>query len=103
MNETKHTPGPWRIDHTIRRGSDGGKHAFVEVSGPELFWVAKVQTFDDDKGKYAANARLIATAPDGYNLAKRFIEFCAGNGLVSREVEILRMAEELVSKVEGRQ
>jgi len=60
-----HTPGPWRIDPKIRRGTDGGKHAFLEiVNGSSLFWTAKVQTFDDDKGEYAANARLIAAAPD---------------------------------------
>lgn len=61
--KVSHTVGPWRIDPRIYRGTDGGKHAYVEVSGPKLFWIAKVQTFDDDKGEYAANARLISQSP----------------------------------------
>lgn len=59
----KATPGPWAIDPKFRISMDGGRHAFLEVySRIRAIWVAKVQTFSDDKGEYAANAELTATA-----------------------------------------
>src|SRR5258708_1868950 len=60
-----HTPGPWRLDPKLYRGEDGGNHAYLEVGSTlKAFWIAKVQTFDDDPGEYAANARLIEAAPE---------------------------------------
>lgn len=102
-----HTPGPWIIDPTIRRGKDNGKHAFFEISGPELFWVAKVQAFDDDPGKYAANAHLISAAPellDALKLARKCIAYCrkhhkdiqSGDG-----VPVEKFLDAAIAKAEG--
>ncbi len=61
---SQHTPGPWKLAG-IHRSRAEGKSAFYEIGDDvSAFWIAKVQTFDDDNGRYAANARLIASAPE---------------------------------------
>lgn len=67
-----HTPGPWVISPNVYRGKEHGKYAFLEiVSSAHIFWIARVQTFDDDPGYCAANARLIAAAPEMLRVLKR--------------------------------
>ena len=60
---TKHTPGPW----TIGRIGDGTEHtAPIEGAGTTVGYV-EMHSFDDDETttpEQAANARLIAAAPD---------------------------------------
>lgn len=78
MSETKFTPGPWEVHPRLWRGKEGGSHAFLEIgSEVSAFWVAHVQTFDDDKGEYAANAHLIAAAPEMYSALKEMREVLA--------------------------
>jgi len=58
--ETKHTPGPWHV----------GMRPGPMIYGPNGEQVADMRRpamVDDDE--HAANARLIAAAPDGYALA----------------------------------
>ena len=51
MTDTQHTPGPWVV-----RGSH------IHETSPSFSGIATVQTFDNPD--WAANARLIASAPD---------------------------------------
>ncbi len=70
-----HTPGPWEVHSRVWHGKEGGGHAFLEVgSETSAFWVARVQTFDDDKGEYSANARLIAAAPEMLEALRLLVE-----------------------------
>ena len=55
MNETKHTPGPWKKDGLDFFGSNGDK--VVVSDGPSF---GSASNFP----RAAANARLIAAAPD---------------------------------------
>lgn len=55
-----HTPGPWRIE--TFKGDDLKRTAIVACNGDGPVAVASFP----DEGDYAANARLIAAAPDLY-------------------------------------
>lgn len=61
---TEHTPGPWRvyIEPEIRT-PDAYEYAYIAgVQGPDGEWIFR---YDDDYGEtMAANARLIAAAPE---------------------------------------
>lgn len=64
MSEAKHTPGPW---HLIRcGGKDGSAVATIEpkpdmMVAPNYWLVATANTLREE---WAANARLIAAAPE---------------------------------------
>lgn len=97
MSETKHTPGPWKVDPRIRFSGEGGRNAYVEVASVvKAIWCAKVQTFTDDDGEYAANANLISAAPELLSQLKSAlacIEMVLGN------MDAMRAA---IAKAEGR-
>ena len=59
---SRHTPGPWDLD-------DDTMEVFSSAIGQESGWIASVIGNDGNgrplpKGEIAANARLIASAPD---------------------------------------
>lgn len=55
-----HTPGPWRIDGLTKRG------VYARITGGDWYYFAKVvvKFADEPSPVGAANARLIAAAPD---------------------------------------
>ena len=65
MSGTKFTPGPWAA-HCGRDFS-----AVYTNDGIEVCY-CDTQCEDDDEGTVAANARLIAAAPEMYALLERF-------------------------------
>lgn len=70
----KHTPGPWatdpEVDHEAVLAADGGMVADCAIFGPDVY--------HRPQGASAANARLIAAAPDmltaGKHLAVKLAE-----------------------------
>lgn len=99
MTEQKHTPGPWKLGH-----NDG---TFVEIDAPTHGALATtVWCMEDDKGfgspECEANARLIAAAPEGYELAKEFLEFARGGNHFFYPPGSMQKLEQFVAKVEGR-
>ena len=60
--DKKATKGPWVVDDHLHIGKDGGKHGYRELSGPGLFWIARVQGFNRGDGlvEFESNAELIA-------------------------------------------
>jgi hypothetical protein len=67
MNETKHTPGPWRVSGNEKEVYAKHPHGFVcpfvvsDCSGREQFGPLATEHFPETA---KANARLIAAAPD---------------------------------------
>lgn len=62
-----HTPGPWEAEWESNAGYDGMTDGWniVQHGGEDIFPVVVVDEGDnDDKAITAANARLIAAAPD---------------------------------------
>jgi hypothetical protein len=95
------TAGPWEIDPKLRTGHEGGKHSYLEVAAAEsALWLARVQSFSDDKGEFAANAHLIAAAPALYEAAKAALDFIvddnpggsAADGWIAKICDDLRAA-----------
>lgn len=76
--EAKHTPGPWGIDERIFTAAHGYGHKasagsiFVHGSGGRHKPIAGmfIRANGDNWNECAANARLIAAAPDLYQVCK---------------------------------
>ena len=92
-----HTPGPWWVDNRRPHGAlqIQGRHR-----GPgSSFCVASVNYYEDD----AANANLIAAAPDLYQICKEVLDWvhgkragdCITNDITQRLVSA-------INKVEGK-
>ena len=98
MSETKHTQGPWRIN---KYGSIGAGERGTE---PIVAIVEPFYSVDRRHGDHAANARLIAAAPDMLEaltaLLARFDDNPELSELIGR-VEIER-ARAAIAKAEGR-
>jgi hypothetical protein len=75
MTDVKHTPGPWEFgpgyapgDSTFELFAPGGRQVIAQCSY-ENMWLS---TYDGETD--AANARLIASAPDLLEALKRMVE-----------------------------
>jgi hypothetical protein len=96
-----HTPGPWKAL------PDTGSESFAfEVTGQRMEGVALVYAYDTPS---AANARLIAAAPDLLEALQSLLRFenmaVIGDGTGMRDAEIRRsfaVARGAIAKAEGR-
>ena len=61
MSNEQHTPGPWK--HVRQRATDDS-HDVMTQTGPQAVCVATCGQQACDDGECAANARLIAAAPE---------------------------------------
>ncbi len=85
--QTKHTPGPWKFDgHYFGDGltACGGRN------------VAEIMEADTPE-ETEANARLIATAPDGLALA----EMVLAGATIETPADLIVAAEKLIAKAVG--
>ena len=96
MNNTKHTPGPWRIDGTYPTGFGGGELPYqaIDVGG-----CIDVHVAGNGKTYSGANARLIASAPELLEACEA-ISNCAKPGTLSFETA-RKMARAAIAKAEG--
>lgn len=62
MTQAQHTPGPWRFTGFVQTSNFGGNIAAVQADGTVLARVKGGVT--ENRETAAANARLIAAAPD---------------------------------------
>ncbi len=83
MENSKHTPGPWKIMPDPRqRSGDWARWTLLSEKGSLLTFTGVDQKGDQG----AANARLIAAAPDLYESLKGFLEHVLHNyDLTERE------------------
>lgn len=94
-----HTPKPWEVKEL-------GKSLYVEchVSPAEQSLCCEIQCFDEDAGPQPidhANARLIACAPDGYEVCKAIAALADGQGQLNLVI-VAAQARAYLAKVEGR-
>lgn len=69
---SKHTPGPWTTWQNEAEGLDRHVISAHESEGP--FWQIGVAWAYDEDNEAAANARLIAAAPDLLEAARAILE-----------------------------
>lgn len=83
--KTEFTPGPWHIN----------EYAHHTVIGTETKNVAKIISADiDNPGEIRANARLIATAPEMYEVLDKMIYY--PGGVSTNEIlRVLKKAREV--------
>jgi hypothetical protein len=99
MSAAKHTPGPWRVfNHSWSDTSvlaDGFDHAvcLLDIN------YATEESQDADEAVMAANARLIASAPEFYDWAMRAIAR-KHRGQVFLDYEDVIDLENIIAKAE---
>jgi hypothetical protein len=92
-----HTPGPWAVD-------DDTLEIFSIVPGHSTGWIAKVLGNDDNgrplsPDEMAANARLIAAAPELLSALRPLVERVIENG---GHGDLVDTALAAIAKAEGR-
>lgn len=70
MNDSKHTPGPWRYVRTNGSQTTGERL----ISGARPGYLAEIR--DCGSGDVVANARLIAAAPDMLAALRAVLKEC---------------------------
>lgn len=106
---TAHTPGPWHVggiyeadreDHTAITADDGTKyHRRLTVAR-----AVQITNLGPDHPVHAANASLLASAPDLFVLAQQVrarFEIEKEGFLTPREAELLAMARAAIAKATG--
>ena len=103
MNDTKekhatHTPGPWVISKVIKHGA----RCYRTIRQEGKFKLAEVFAFNEcatgtkeGKAEDAANARLIAAAPEMYDVLQEVERVCL------KTPEIGEKLREVLAKVDG--
>lgn len=86
MNKPKHTPGPWRSGD-----------AFHTVFGPKDNPVTVATVF---KGN-AANARLIAAAPELLEVARMAFDAIAESGIQDEYIDVANALSEIIFRAGG--
>jgi hypothetical protein len=108
--ENKHTPGPWSWERPSRIMLDAGAQRYALYTGTELKpnWVAEIHFSKHDvinKGmeENAANARLIAAAPELLEALEKLKEaFIVAVGDKSPFAKVaLSIANEAIAKARG--
>jgi hypothetical protein len=93
-----HTPGPWR--HHGRRSESQSHRGFAIWS--EKCCIGDVFPLDPDGNGGEANARLIAAAPEMYELLKE-IDRRGYLGIHDDPEDAVDPARELIKRIEGRE
>jgi hypothetical protein len=97
---TSHTPGPWIVANGLQVWRDGPS----ATRSPRICTLRNAADPVDQlpADQMAANARLIAAAPDMYEALKTLLFNCRhGNGLEA-QYQALDRAESALAKAEGR-
>lgn len=87
---SKHTPGPWAVEDDIFVYTHDGR-CIVGAPGVNL-----------TEDEAAANASLIAAAPDLLQVLKRFVADAADYPAWQRPCAVVEEAEATIAKAEGR-
>jgi len=91
----QHTPGPWEIDHVDL----SSWHILGPTNG---FFADVLGTINDtDTLQGEANARLIAAAPDGLELAQEFLAFAESGAGFCYPLGSLQKLRAFVSRARG--
>jgi hypothetical protein len=104
MSETKHTPGPWRIEND---GDDifviGRPEWKCTRFGIEGDWdVATItEMHEDNKPETIANAHLIAAAPELYDALKYVIGIFEHYADTPEEINAIGLALNVLGTAEG--
>jgi len=100
---TKHTPGPW----TIGRIGDGTEHtAPIEGAGKVTVGYVELHSFEDDETttpEQAANAALIAAAPDLLAALAKIIDRVDYDSTVSGTSLCIEEARAVIAKATAQQ
>ena len=91
----KHTAGPWKFTGLSKPSNFADHVAIVQGDGVVLARIRGGVT--DDKAIAAANARMIAAAPELLEFAK----WVAGRGGDNNCMDIFKRARSLIAKAEG--
>jgi hypothetical protein len=99
MSEVKFTPGPWHVHDNTGVSENGNIIGTYDIknskdsTGEGVFWIGDTKPYDcsgfTDKATAAANAKLIAAAPDLLDALKELLEcdYTSGTHLYSAQAK----------------
>ena len=105
MGNQGHTPGPWEAEYSDY-GEEiwyGGEGAGVwSIKGPKECYLAGMgDESADEQERAAANARLIAAAPDLLSACEEIVALADDAGEVPVWVDAIDMARTAIAKARG--
>lgn len=93
MTKPKHTPGPWTLEGSTIKGSDGGTICTFRYP------IYPLSTGPDE---YSSNARLIAAAPEMLEALKLTLkDLEAGSAAEVAMLKSIRVARSAIAKATG--
>ena len=96
---SRHTPGPWAAGTAHRCYVEGGMVSF-RVTGPDGRSVCAASSNGKrDPHEIAANARLVAMAPELLDALELFVRDVADNGLPPTQLRAWEAARAALAKV----
>jgi len=95
MKNTKHTPGPWKLDDV----SDF-------IRGPRGVYIAELCDANSDRvqvhgPRFEANARLIAAAPDLLEALEHISRELPENEFIKHSKDAIRKVKDAIRKAKG--
>lgn len=94
----KHTPGPWIIEERTQKPyPNAAEENFLFINGDDASDVCRMMRIGGDT--VIANARLIAAAPDLYEIGTKVYTAMASGKITD---ELLDELNEVLQKAEGR-
>jgi len=102
MSESKHTPGPWTVEHRKDNGEMmSAQFGFIHGPKGKSDWVADVGYLHNDNGSGSmTNARLIAAAPELLAALSAILDMATDNRTHGSEID---MACAAIAKATGRE
>jgi hypothetical protein len=107
MAKEAHTPGPWKIDGATVFALDERGHVNRFSASVQGGYVSYLRFSPRSKGERTsdaeleANARLMAAAPDGLEIAEEFLAFAREGGPFTYPPGSLQKLEQFIAKARG--
>ncbi len=102
LNETKHTPGPWKVVKPNNPGPQQENDRLIATKDKKhVAEIFQYQNHKNQNGPSLANARLIAAAPELLEACKAFVEAWEKSLQLEKTDTALRLAKTAIAKVAG--
>jgi len=97
MGQSKHTPGPWTIDGSVRTSINAGTKHIALAN----FYNSVEPEFNVSGEEHEANARLIAAAPELLAALDELVDALTAGYVPQQDGRMLKEARALIAKAEG--
>lgn len=97
---SKHTPGPWRVEHRCIYGKNGD-YITRDIGSGSSDYVARMDASTMQAFDQKANAQLIASAPDLLDVAIKLLDDTLRHNDFATWCADRKLAREVIAKATG--